>query len=145
MKIDAQKQAGTFKGDVLVEVLGPEHPGRTRGVSSTAPWKTGRNWKLEDKRAAKKARKEKEQEEMKADILKQLREELTQLGHPLPPLLCSTAPVPSSCASREITPTDAVTTNVISFPCNHIEVIKPIDHAKYSTSNKLFVFIWHPS
>ena len=60
MKIDAQKQAGTFKGDVLVEVLGPEHPGRTRGVSFTAPWKTGREWKLEDKRAAKKARKEKE-------------------------------------------------------------------------------------
>ena len=150
MRIDAQKRAGTFKGDVLVEALGPEHPGRTRGVSSTAPWKTGRDWKLEDKRATKKTRKEKEQEKMKANILKQLRAELTQLGHPLPPLLRSPAPILSSCASREITPTDViannvVTTNVISFPCDHIEVIKPIDHAKYSTSNKLFVFIWHPT
>jgi hypothetical protein len=38
---DAQKQEGTFSGDVLIEGLGPEHPGRTRGVSSIVPWKTG--------------------------------------------------------------------------------------------------------
>jgi hypothetical protein len=44
-----------------------------RGVSSIAMWNTGRNWKLEDKRAAKKAKKEQHeremQEKMKSEIL----------------------------------------------------------------------------
>jgi inorganic triphosphatase YgiF len=40
---DSQKQACTFSGDALVAGLGLEHPGRTRGVNSIAPWKTRRN------------------------------------------------------------------------------------------------------
>jgi hypothetical protein len=35
-----------------------------RGVSSIVPWKTGRDWKLKDKHAAKKAKKEQNEREM---------------------------------------------------------------------------------
>lgn len=135
MKIDAEKQAGTFKGDVLVAGLGKEHPGRTRGVGVYAPWKTGRDWTLEDKRESKKAKKALEMAELratlKAEILAEVRAELRR--DELVPSGPSPDPHQSSCASRDVTPhTDA------SYPCDHIEVIKPIDHTKYIyTSNKL--------
>jgi hypothetical protein len=129
VEFDAQKQAGTFKGDVLIAALGKEHPGRTRGVGVYAPWKTGRNWDLEKKREAKKARKEEEKAEMVKAIREQVMKELCEkfrmepqpsgpsldvtpdteeLGHELPPSL----------PSLDVTPdTDT------SYPCDHIEVI----------------------
>lgn len=59
MDLDEQRQEGTFSGDVLEKGLGNiEHSGRTRGVGVFAPWRTGRNWTLEDKRQCKKAKKE---------------------------------------------------------------------------------------
>lgn len=136
MKIDAQKQAGTFQGDVLVEGLGnPEHPGRTRGVGAFAPWKTGRNWTLENKRECKRARQalydENLRKKFKDEILAEIRAELVETGA-LPPVLIDD-PRRSSCASRVAATagTDA------SYPCDHIKVIKPIDHTKY----KLCIFI----
>ena len=58
-RLEKEQLLGTFTGDVLTTALGnPEHSGRTRGVGSFAPWKTGRNWTLEDKHASKKAKKE---------------------------------------------------------------------------------------
>ena len=129
MEFDAQKQAGTFKGDVLIAALGKEHPGRTRGVGVYAPWKTGRDWTLEKKREAKKARKEQEKAEMVEAIRVQVMQEVSakfglelppsgpsldatpdteELGHELPP----------SVPSLDVTPdTD------MSYPCDHIEVI----------------------
>ena len=128
MKIDAEKQAGAFKGDVLVAGLGKEHPGHTRGVGVYAPWKTGCDWTLEDKRESKKAKKTLEMAELraslKAEIIAEIMAKLRR-GE-LPPLGPSPDPHQSPCASRDVTPdTD------MSYPCDHIEVIKPIDHTKY--------------
>ena len=88
MEFDAQKQAGTFKGDVLIAALGKEHPGRTRGVGVYAAWKTGRDWTLEKKRESKKARKELEKAEMIETIRAQVMKEVcAKLGlDQLPPL-----------------------------------------------------------
>ena len=110
--------------------LGPEHPGRTRGISAIAPWKTGRDWKLEDKRACKKAKKElyeqKMREKMKNEIIEELKQEFQLNGAPIPPSLLLTPPLilNSSCASSQVvTATDRATT---SYPCDRIEVINPL-------------------
>lgn len=133
MDADAKKQKGIFKGDVLVEGLGPEKPGRTRGVGVFAPWKTGRDWTVEDKRECKKIKKELEIQKIRADfkaeIVAEVLAELKAKGERPP----SPSPDPdplarrSSCASRVVT----ADTDAISYPCDHIEVIKPIDQTKY--------------
>ena len=131
---DAQQQAGTFKGDVLVECLGnKEHPGRTRGVGVFAPWKTGRKWTLEDKRESKRARKELYEknlrESLKAEIMAELRSELK--GE-LP------ARPSSSCASPSVT----TAMDIVSYPCDDIEVNPLITRTKCI---KLCISIWHPT
>ena len=68
--MEGKQLLGTFTGDVLAKALGnPEHSGRTSGVGSFAPWKIGRNWTLEDKRACKKAKKEQYEVELHANFL----------------------------------------------------------------------------
>lgn len=133
MEIDAKKQAGTFHGDVLIEGLGnKEHTGRTRGVGAFAPWKIGRNWSLEDKRECKRARQALFEENMR----KRLKEEiLAELRDVLPPSteVPIADPRRSSCASTVAGTADTAA----SYPCDHIKVIKPIDHLKY----RLCIFI----
>ena len=101
---------------------------------------------MEDKRACKKARKElyeKEmREKMKNEIIEELKQEFQLNGAPIPPSLLPTPPLilNSSCASSQVvTATDRATT---SYPCDHIEVTKPIDHACINTPNKLIIFIY---
>lgn len=113
---------------MLEKALGtPEHSGRTRGVGAFAPWKTGRNWTLEDKRASKKAKRELYENELRERIVAEVMEKIRGEGGP-----SVAQPAPSvdvrrsSCASRMVTTTD---THDTSYPCDDIEVIKPIDHA----------------
>jgi hypothetical protein len=75
--------------------------------------------------------KERCKKKMKSEILKQIRAELRQCGTPLPPSLQKGVTVPSSCASQDVTlGTEVISADVfpdmISFPCDHIEVIKPM-------------------
>jgi len=150
VEFDAQKQAGTFKGDVLVAALGKEHPGRTRGVGVYAPWKTGRDWTLEKKRESKKARKELEKAEMIETIRAQVMEEVCaklgldqlppsgpnldvtrdteELGHELPlsgPSLDFTRDTEE--LGHELPPSvpslEVTPDTDTSYPCDHIEVI----------------------
>ena len=127
--MEKQQLLGTFTGDVLATALGNlEHSGRTRGVGSFAPWKTGRNWTLEDKRASKKAKKEQHEAEFRAkivaDILGQLRRGELHTLEKQP----SVDKIPSSCASQAA----ATIATGPSYRCDNIEVyiIKHVDHAK---------------
>ena len=132
---------------MLIKGLGnKEHSGRTRGVSAYAPWKTGRNWTLEDKRAAKRAKKELYEKNLKESIIADILAQLRAGGDVT--LVPSPQTRRSSCASQ-VTPDDPDDMDIDVCPVHNADDMDMTPPCDDITVNpvivKLCIYIWHPT
>lgn len=112
---------------MLTEALGnKEHSGCTRGVGTFAPWKTGHNWTLEDKRASKKAKRDLYENKLRERIIAEVLPRISDGGTAsVSELLPSNELHWSSCASRHVA-SATTDTDATDYTCDNIEVIKPL-------------------